>query len=221
MDLTDIKEPVVLTKTFRNRRTGEVKTITKPVPVSRPQKKVIARGKGKKTAGKILIARLRPFKGAMIEGLNRHGIYTSGLPFKTVIALYYNEFCLTDPTKKAVNVSEFINNVAFKLDVNDEINGDITEARNETAFSEIATLIDHIIAVFKGSKEKFNYIKSHGLSPYQYLTDEELLQAKACKNVEHSLLMKSANDSYVKVNDFKFLIKVMIGFAFVYYLLKA
>ena len=221
MDLTENKEPVILTKTYRNRRTGEVKTITKPVPVTVPKKKVIARGKGKKTAGRILIARLQPFKGAMIRGLQRHGINTMSLPFKTIIALYYNEFCLTDITKKSLNVTDFINNVAFKINVNDDINGDITEARNETAFTEIATIVDYIISVFKGAKEKYLYIKQQSLPVYQYLTDEELLQAKTCISVERDLLMKSANDSYVKVTDFKMLVKIVLFFVLIYYLLKA
>lgn len=221
MDLTDIREPVVLTKTFRNKRTGEVKTITKPVPVSSPKKKVIARGKGKKTAGKLLLSRLQPFKGAMIEGLQKHGINTSKLPFKTIVALYYNEFCLTDPTKKAINITDFINDVAFKITVNDDINGDLTEARNETSFTDIAEKVDHIIAVFKGAKEKYKYIKRQLLPVGQYLTDEEILQARACINIERDLLIKSANDSYVKATDLRWLIKWLLVFALIYYFVKS
>jgi len=223
MDNTENINPVnVLTKTYRNIKTGETKVISKPLsPVKRVSKKVIATGKGKKTVGAILVARLQPFRFAMVEGLKRKGINTNRLAFKTIIALYYNNFCITDNSIKPLNISDFINHVAFKISPKDEVNGDISEARNLRSFQEISEIIDHIIAVFKGAKQNFYILKEQGLKPYQYLTDEELLQAKACIIVERDLINKSKYDNYVKTSDVMIWVKIVFWLVAAYYLIKS
>jgi hypothetical protein len=225
MDNTDIstsgRTANVLIKTYRNTKTGETRVITKPLTPVKSKKVVIAKGKGKKTVGAILIARLRPFRFAMVELLKRRGINAYHLPFKTLIPIYFNNFCLTDFSVKPLDISEFSNHVAFKLAVTDETNGDIEEARNMRSFMDIAEVLDHIIAVFKGAKESYRVTKLQGLKPSKYLTDEQLIQAKACMIVERKLAEQSKYDNYVKTSDILGFVKIILWVALLYYIAKS
>jgi hypothetical protein len=221
MDNTDVKQPVILTKTFTNRKTGQVMSLTQPdKPVYKRKRKTIAAGKGRKTVGRVLVSRLVPFRFAMALMLQRKGIDTSSMPFKTVIALYYNNFCLTDASKKPIDVFSFGNNLAFKLSTETDTNGQSEEARNLTAFTEIAEIVNHIIYCFREAKERYLIAKEQGLNPKYALSDEQFTQAKACMLVEKDLLMKEQSDNYIKVGSVLSVVKWLLVFALAYYFIK-
>lgn len=221
MDNTDVKQPVILTKTFTNRKTGQVMSLTQPdKPVYKRKRKTIAAGRGRKTVGKVLVGRLVPFRFAMALLLQRKGIDTSSMPFKTVIALYYNNFCLTDASKKPIDVFTFGNNLAFKLSTETDTNGQSEEARNLTAFVEVVEVVNQIIYCFKEAKEKYFVAKEQGLNPKYALSDEDYTEAKACMLVQKDLLMKEQSDSYIKVGNILSVVKWLLAFALAYYLIK-
>lgn len=221
MDNTDVKQPVILTKTFTNRKTGQFMSLTQPdKPVYKRKRKTIAAGRGRKTVGKVLVGRLVPFRFAMALLLQRKGIDTSSMPFKTVIALYYNNFCLTDASKKPIDVFTFGNNLAFKLSTETDTNGQSEEARNLTAFVEVVEVVNQIIYCFKEAKEKYFVAKEQGLNPKYALSDEDYTEAKACMLVQKDLLMKEQSDSYIKVGSILSVVKWLLAFALAYYLIK-
>lgn len=209
MDNTDIRRKVILKKTRFNSLTGETITVTRP-KVRKRKTVVLSRGKGKKSIGNILLSRLVPFRFAIKTCLVKLGYNVSGLDFKTETALFYNEFAVNRYGRKSLNVSEFTNNVAFKLSPDDNINGDLDEARNRTAFLEITDVADSILNVFKGSRTKYETLKLQGLQPEKLMLSAELLQAKAVFIVQRRLTEKIEYDSFVKKNDVINL--VFIGF---------
>lgn len=216
MDLTDrTQRRTILTKKTFNPVTGETVTITRPKPV-RKRKMTVARGKGDSyTIGDVLLSRLRPLRFAMVTGLQRSGVNTSGLPFKTLTVLYYNTF-----TGKKTDLSGFINNPVFKLSPKDETAGDIQEARNRTAMLNVSDVVDTIITLFKTSRDKYNKAVSMGFDPEKNITDEDLTRAKAVFLVEKRLRRELRHDNFVRQSDVITVVKwAVIGFI-IYYILK-
>lgn len=184
MDNTDIKRDVVL---VRNKTKKKV---------------VVARGNGSRTIGDVLIARLRPFRFAIITGLKKHGINTTGVNFKTLVILYHNEYAVGGQVKP-VPITQFINSAAFKLKTDDKATGDTGDARNMASFMDIVDTVTRVINVFKVAKVKYSVAVSRGDDPKQVMTDEEYVQAKACFIVEDSLLRKMKGDNYLKAGQVK------------------
>lgn len=165
------------------------------------------------TIGDDLIGRLRPFRAAMIRGLQQRGVNTFGMKFKTVVATYYNEF-----SGKKLNVSDFINNIAFKIKRSDDVTGDLLNARVQTSFNEINDVVSAVINIFKVSKSKYEAALTYGYEPDKILTDEEFTQAKAANRIEHSLLIKFRGDHYMKYSEFRKNMLWIFGFALVLWL---
>lgn len=163
--------------------------------------------------GENIIAKLIPFKFAILTGLQRKGIDTRGMKFKTVVATYYNEY-----SGKKINVSDFINNVAFKVNVSDETLNDVSSIRNQTGFVEVSLIVDSIINMFKESRKKFETALIYGYEPEKILSDEDISRAKAAKIVEENLLKKFKADHFMKVSEMNLTIKWLTWLVVVLYL---
>lgn len=166
------------------------------------RKKVLARGRGRKTVGAILTARLLPFRFAMRSGLAKRGYHVHAMDFKTTIGTYYNEFGAGGPGAKKIDVSAFINSVAFKITPDDQVTGDLDETRNRLAFAEVAAMADEIINIFRSAKFRYQTLVTQGLPPRQFMTDEQLTQAHAVFIVEERLLKKLDGDHFLKKDEF-------------------
>jgi hypothetical protein len=185
----------------------------KRVQKSAPSKTLLQENE---TIGCYMLKKLKPFRFAMITGLQRKGINTFGMKFKTIVATYYNEY-----SGYNINVSDFINNIAFKVKNNDDVSNELVSVRVQTALQEINTVIDVIINIFKEAKNKYDTAKSYGYDPEKTLKDEELLQAKAAKIVEFELLKKFKADHYMKFSEVNTGLKWVLGIAIVLYLLNS
>lgn len=166
-----------------------------------------------KSVGDLVINKLLPFRFAMVTGLRRQGVDTTGMQFKTLIAVYYNEF-----SGRKINVSDFINNIVFKIGRDDEISSDISTVRNQTAMIEVSLIVDSVINLFKTSKQKYETALDYGYEPEKILTDEEIRQAKAARIVENDLLMKFKSDHYIKFSEVKTHLKWVLGLVVILYL---
>lgn len=207
MDNTDVKKRVILVQRKRNSLTGETVTRTRP-KTSKRQRVVVARGKGSKTIGDVLLARLKPLAFAIRTGLAKRGYNTAGMNFKSQVAVYYNEFS----GRKPVDVSEFINHVAFKLKTTDNPNGDIEDARNKQSMMEVNEIVTSVMNVFSTAKHKHEALAMQGQNPRQFMTDEQLTQARAAMIVQEKLLREFRHDNFVTQGDLMKWIKwVVIG----------
>lgn len=201
MDLTENKLFLPKTNIVQPYRPGKQQSGLRKVVIIIPKKAV--------SYGDKIIAKLKPFRFALVTGLQRKGISTNAMKFKAIVVVYYNEY-----SGKTVSISEFINNPAFKADVNDNIDN----VRVETAMVEISLIVDTIINMFKDSAKRYDTALSYGHIPEKILNDEDLSRAKAAKIVEEALLKKFAADHFMKLSEFNSTLKWLLGFAVVLYL---
>ena len=215
MDLTGNVQRKLLVNKSVNSVTGETVIRVRPKPI-RYKRVVIARGSGDTaTIGDIITARLRPLRFAMVTGLRRFGINTTGVSWPVLVALYYNTF-----SGKRVDVSEFSNHVAFKLKTKDEATADLTDPKNRTQFAEINDIVTEIIELFRQSKEKYLTAEKFDNNPEQVLKSEDVCRAKAVFIVERKLRRELRADHFLKQSDMVTVIKyAIIGFI-LYYILK-
>ena len=180
--------------------------------VSKPKIVIIAGEKVTQSVGNGLISKLKPFTFAIKKGLQQRGINVTGLNFKTLVILYYNEY-----SGKEINVSEFINNVCFKLKPDDLPTGDINSARNKMSYGTIEDIVNTVVHIFKTSKDKFDTLMMQGFDAYNLMTDEQIIQAKAATIVENNLFRKFKGDHFIKEGDFFRYVKyILILVLFVY-----
>jgi len=212
MDNTDRVEQKILTKKLINSETGETITRTKPIK-QKKQRIIVASGRGKKSVGNIMLAKVMPFKFAIVTLLKKRGYDTSLMNFRTLLGTYYRDFVKPD-----FDVPVFANNIAFKLSPDDETTGNITDARNALQFTEIPIIVDGVISTFVKSKQKYDTCIMQGFDPEMSLKDEEITQAKACIVVQERLLKKEKSDHFLKVDDLKN-IYWLIGFILVFWIL--
>lgn len=215
MDNTDKKKRIVLFQQLVNKQTGETITRVKPKPKSR-KKIIVAKGKGTKTVGKILLARLYPLRFALDTGLRRKGINTTGLSFQTLVIMYYNAFSGNKP----VVISDFINNPVFKLRPSDNPSGDLSEARNQTAMVQVNDIVFEVMNIFKRAYERYRTLNNMGLDPKQNMTVEEFSQAKAAIKVKNQLIREASEDHFLKASDFVKTLKWIAGIILFFYILK-
>jgi len=201
MDNTDVKKPVILTK-----------------PIVEKRKVNIAAGKVRnRTLGFYLLNRVRPFRFAMVLGLQRRGISTKNLPFRTIVGLYFNNFCANSFGIMPIDIVQWNNNIAFKITEKSDTGSELQEARNMTAFTQIAEVCDYIVELFREAKEKYLIAKMQGYEPKEVLTDEQFTQAKACMRVEKRLNNAERSDNYIKLSSVKAFIKWLIILVIIYY----
>ena len=213
MDNTDRIKEKVLTKKLVNTQTGETITRTKPIRKKR-QRIIVASGRGRKSVGNIMLAKVQPLKFAIITLLKKRGYDTSMMNFRTLVATYYREFVKTD-----FDIQGFVNNIGFKLSPDDETIGDISETRNALQFTEIPLIVEGVINTFVHSKQKFDTCIMQGFDPEMSLKDEEITQAKACIIIQEKLLRKEKEDHFLKADDLKG-VYWLIGFICVVWLLS-
>lgn len=222
MDITDVKRRVVLVSSNYNSITGEKVIRVKPKP-KKKRKIIVAAGYRSMshdgeghTVGDVLTAKVLPFRFAIKSLLRKRGVMTVGMPFKMLLVRFYNEYS----GKKKLDESVFINNVSFKLKTSDNPTGDVTAARNRTAFLEVVELANAIIDLFKVAKTKYQVTVSQGHDPIQLLKDEDIIMARAVFMVEKSLISKSRKDHYVKSGELKNTIYWLLGIGLVFYLIN-
>lgn len=187
------------------------------VVLVRKRKVYVANNRKGATCGDVILARLEPFRKAMIIGLNRRGINTTSLNLKTLTVLYYNEFS----GRKPLGVSEFINSFCFKITPKDVTTADRNDPRNVTAISDINEVADSIIFVFRNAKDRYNNLLLQGFEPRRSMRDEEIIQANAAREVQAKLISKSAGDHYVKFSDITPFLKWGLIILVLYYLFIA
>ena len=203
MDNIDIKNTVILTK-----------------PIYQRTKKGIAGGNGY-SVGRVLLEKVRPFRFAMLVSLQRKGIATAHLKFRHIVALFYNNFCLNSFGVGAVNVSDFGNNLAFKIKTLEEAAPYNSNGRVSSQVNEVTEVAEYVIEQFKQSNEKYKVAKSYGQNPKLTLTDEELLQAAAFRKVYNDLSKEVQGDNFVKVATVKQVLKFAVIIGILYYILKS
>ena len=216
MDLTgNIKRKLLIKKTL-NPVTGEATFRVRPKPI-KLKKVVIARGSGDRaTIGDLLTARLKPLRFAMVTGLQRFGVNTSGVSFPVLIALYYNTF-----SGKRIDVSEFSNHVAFKIGVKDETAADLTDPKNRSQFMIVNDVVNDIINLFRQSKELYLSAENRGEIPCKVLKAEDITRAKAVFIVEKKLRRELQSDNFVRQSDVFKVLKFALIFFVAYYILKS
>jgi hypothetical protein len=216
MDLTgNVKRKILIKKTV-NPVTGEATIKVRPKPYLR-RKIIVARGTGDiATIGDLITARLKPLRFAIVTGLNRFGVNTSGVSFPVLIALYYNHF-----SGKQIDVSEFSNHVAFKISVKDETAGSLTDPKNRTQFMQVNDIVTEIIELFRKSKEKYLSAEKFGNKPEQVLKSEDLIRAKAVFIVEKKLRRELRADHFVKQSDIIQILKIALIAFVAYHILKS
>jgi len=203
MDNTGVKNNVILTT---------------PV-TSKPVSKGMASGRVK-TVGQGLLSKVRPFRFAMLLSLQRKGIAVRKLPFKTIVALFFNNFCTNSFGIGAIDVTAFTNNIAFKTTKADE-NEIYGNGRLSSSINQVREVADYVIAQFQNSNEKYQTALSYGYSPELTLTDDEILQAKAFKRVYNRLRKEETEDHFLKVSEIKPIFKWILIFAVIYYIAKS
>ena len=203
MDNFDIKNNVILTK-----------------PVYRKPSKGVAGGKGF-TVGRVLLEKVRPFRFAMLVSLQRKGISVAHLRFRHIVALFFNNFCTNSFGVGAINVSDFGNNVAFKIRSLDEAAPYNSNGRVSTQVNEVSEVVECIIEQFKQSNEKYKVAKLYGQSPAMTMTDEELLQAAAFRKVYRNLSKEVRGDNFIKVSTVNQVLKIAVIGLILYYILKS
>lgn len=202
MDNFDVKNTVILTK-----------------PVYKQAKKSVAGGNG--SVGKVLLEKVRPFRFAMLVSLQRKGIATAHLKFRHIVALFFNNFCVNSFGVAAINVSDFGNNVAFKIRSLEEAAPYNTNGRISSQVNEVTEVAEYVIEQFKQSNEKYKVAKSYGQNPKLTLTDEELLQAAAFRKVYNDLSKEVQGDNFIKVATVKQVLKFAVIIGILYYILKS
>jgi hypothetical protein len=205
----------------RHNRDG---TITYRKVPDKPVKVVIARGKGEHTIGAVIVSRLLPFRKAMKMELQRRGFNTSGMNFRNVIALYYNEVISQKYDKSSpyvpIDAKDFVNSFVFKVSPKDDYNADLSDIHNVTDINRVDSVIDNIIDVFRASKLKKQFAHLQGTDPKQVLTSEELLQANAAEKVQRVLENKEMNVKPVSTGQIKNILFISLIGLLLYTLLK-
>jgi len=202
MDNFDIKNTVILTK-----------------PIYKHANKGVAGGNG--SVGRVLLEKVRPFRFAMLVSLQRKGIATAHLKFRHIVALFFNNFCVNSFGVGAINVSDFGNNVAFKIRSLEEAAPYNTNGKISSQVNEVTEVAEYVIEQFKQSDEKYKVAKMYGQNPAMTLTDDELLQAAAFRKVYRSLSKEVQGDNFVKVATVKQVLKFAVIIGILYYILKS
>jgi hypothetical protein len=185
------------------------------------KKRVLARGKGEKTVGKVIVSQLEPFRSHMEKSLRRRGYNVFGVPFKEMIPLYYNEF-VSHPESPFTPISnyEFRNNPVWNIRPSSNLNGDINDHRNRDYFVQVGSIVDNIISVFSDAKAKKQAAINQGVPVREALTSEEIGQAKAAEKVERKLENQIFDNQPVKWKTIKKLFILGIVIFGIYHLLK-
>jgi hypothetical protein len=198
--------------TLDNRKT--IKEKIHPVRITRFEQ-------GEYSIGTILISPLLPFKATMIKQLQQRGFNTDRMNFKSIVALYYNEFVSNKENKKSffvpINAYEFRNNVAFKLKPSDSFQLD---ERNRIYFTDLEDVTKNIIGQFKIAKAKKKKALSDSFEPSSVLSDEEILQANHADLVEQRLEYKALNLKKFTWGDLKGLLLVALIIWFIFYIFE-
>jgi hypothetical protein len=182
----------------------------------RKRKIIVAKPQHTPSIGCTILKELLPLRQAMIIGLRSRGINTQGLNFKTVVVLYYNEF-----SGRYINISEFINNFSFRISSVDITLADKNSARNLTAISQVKSVVEVIINIFKTAKDRYDTLLLQGFSPRELMTDEEISQARHAIKVEKELLSNSKKDHFVKASELNhYLIFAIVAGLLFYFLFK-
>ena len=178
----------------------------------------------KRSMGNIITDQLKPFAPAMRKQLALKGYYVRGVPFRTVIPLYYNELVSNKNIEKnsyePINVYDFVNHAAFYIYPKDTVNGDLKNMRVLGYFDQLQRVVDNTIDTFRVAKAKYNVSNFDGADPKTTMTPDEIIQAKTAMRVQKDLEYKALLDEPVKLINLKNILKVGIVVLLLYYLFK-
>lgn len=203
MDNTDVKRNVILTR-----------------PVSFQGKSKRIAGGTVHSVGRVLLEKVRPFRFAMLLSLQRKGIATRHLSFKVVTALFFNNFCTNTFGIAPVDVTEFTNNVAFRIKDIAEAEPYNTNGRINSQINQVREVAEYIIERFRQAHEQVKTTKDYGYDVKLTISDEDILMSKAYKRVYNRLNNELKSDNFVKVSDLKGAIKFVIVIGLIYYILR-
>jgi hypothetical protein len=177
-----------------------------------------------KSVGYEMTAQLFPFKATMKKQLRRRGLNVDFIPFKLLVPLYYNELVSNKNNSSnnlvPINCFEFANNPAFKVSLNDEINGDLLSHRNVQYFNQVASITDEIINNFKKSKLKKESLGLGSFDVSKAMTDDELMQAKTAIKVEKNLESALIGNKPITIKTIKNLFVIGIIIYLLWYMSK-
>jgi hypothetical protein len=184
------------------------------------------KGKGntkRLSVGSELLETLLPFKPVMKKQLLRKGYNVKFLPFKTIVALYYNEFISAEGNPNSqyqpINLFDFENNPLFRFSVNDNLNGEITSFRNRTYIDQISETVHNIIETFKTARAKKNYLVLAGTNNFELAMNHvEVEQANATEKIEKDLQNKLTDNKPVTIKSFTNIIIIGIIIALLIYM---
>ena len=202
MDNTDVKRNVILT-----------------TPAALQGKKRIAGG-AVHSVGRVLLEKVRPFRFAMLLLLQRKGIATRRLPFKVIVALFFNNFCTNEFGIAAIDISGFANNIAFRIKDIKEAEPYNSNGRIHSEINQIKEVAEYIIERFRQAAEKVQAAKEYGYDTRLTISDEDILMSKAFKRVYRILNNEVKSDNFVKVSDLKGAIKFVVIIGIIYYILR-
>jgi len=126
-----------------------------------------------KTVGAAALAPLLPFKRAMKKALEKKGVNTSKMKFRSIVSKFFNEFVSKKGNKKssydAIDEVDFDNDVTFTMPVEDL---DYSELPDHSNFADhlaittatISAVVAGIINLFKKAKERRQAAKETGMS---------------------------------------------------------
>lgn len=169
---------------------------------NKPKKIVIARGKGEKTVGTVVLSELLPFKKVMKLQLQKRGFNVTGMSFRNLVITYYNEFVSNKVDKSSsyipVNFYEFLSNPVFRMNKIDNYCSLEEKTKINLYVSNIRDVVDNTVDFFKRSLLKKQVAIESGFKPKQVLNPEELVQAAATEKVLKELENKALQNHYVK-----------------------
>jgi len=176
---------------------------------------------GEYSIGTILISPLLPFRKVMVKQLRQRGFNTDQMNFKSLVALYYNEFVSNKENKKSsfepINCYDFRNNVAFKLRPSDSFEVD---EKNRGNFTSIEDVTNNIIGQFKLAKSKKKVAMFDSYEPSSVLADEELFMANHAEQVETGLEYKALNTKVFRWGDLKGILLTVFIVWLLFYLIE-
>lgn len=177
---------------------------------ARKQTKGIVKAGLKRTAGKVLVAPLIPFRGVMKRTLKEKGVSTSGLRFPAIVELFYNHVVKKSEANKDSKFEEcpeglFKDNWAFTYElapgeqVPDSLAGDI-----------VGSIVNAVISFFKRKKKEKEAIKQAGLTPDTEMSKTDLDAADTTDTVIKKLEEKQLDDKNVKAGQMKKIVTYVI-----------
>jgi hypothetical protein len=198
-------ESIAATKSFREKRVVRNRNV-----------------QSNKSVGYEMTAQLLPFKSTMKRQLKRRGYNVDFMPFNLIVPLYYNELISNKNNSNSnfvpINCFEYAENPAFKIKLNDEVNGDLLTHRNVQYFNHVASITDEIINAFRIAKLKKEALGLGNFETSAAMTKDEQIQANTAIKVEKDLESKLIGERPFTIKNIKTLLIIVAVFYLLWYM---